>query len=68
MEVVHGDAAPAVALGRPERKFTGLEIEGVFVEFPFEPYDCQVRLDALLAGRVVGRGRAMGDLLGTCHG
>ena len=28
---------------KPERSVKGLEIEGIWVEFPFEPYACQVR-------------------------
>jgi len=31
---------------KPERVNKGFEIEGCYVEFPFEPYDCQVsRMD-----------------------
>lgn len=46
MDIVSGATPPPIVAGgrKPERHFKSLEIEGCTVEFPFDPYDCQVWL------------------------
>jgi hypothetical protein len=47
MDIVSGATPPPIVAGKkPERQFKSLEIEGCTVEFPFEPYDCQVSMDS----------------------
>lgn len=36
-------ATAASASNKPERGVNQLEIDGIVVEFPFDPYSCQVR-------------------------